>query len=78
MIGNKSAYEEWLRNHKKGENWEPLWAEFTNKNHPIVMLVNAEKEYCLSVQRNGNGKYFNKYFNSVSEAYTYFQQKLKE
>lgn len=74
MLGNKSAYEEWSKNHKKGENWYPVKAGFTNKNHPVVMLASIEEGFKYSVQRNGNGKYF----DSVLKAFDYFDHMLTE
>lgn len=69
LIGSELALQEWLKNHKKGEECNPIMAEFTNHRHkPVVLLTNAKSEYPFSVQRNGNGWYF----KSQKEAFDCF------
>ncbi len=71
----KLALAEWLKNHKKGEKWEPIGAGFNKKNQPVVLLITVdEEENMFSVQVNGNGKYF----KSSIEAMNYFHKMLKK
>lgn len=57
-----AAINEWLKEHKPGEGWEPIASGMSFvKGKPIVILQNKNDEYPYSVQYAGNGRYFKTY-----------------
>ena len=57
-----AAINEWLKDHKPGEGWEPIAGGMSFvKGKPIVILQNKNDEYPYSVQYAGSGKYFKTY-----------------